>query len=59
MEKKEILLSKGVSQSVIDFIEAKNDRVLNGEGREVGEKFTILGIADALNESLINGEKRE
>lgn len=59
MEKKEILLNKGVSQSVIDFIEAKNDRVLNGEGREVGEKFTILGIADTLNESLINGEKRE
>lgn len=59
MEKKEILLNKGVSQQVIDFIEAKNDRVLNGEGREIGEKFTILGIADNLNESVINGEKRE
>lgn len=59
MEKKEILLSKGVSQQVIDFIDAKNDRVLNGEGREVGEKFTILGIADSLNESVIGGEKRE
>lgn len=59
MEKKEILLSKGVSQQVIDFIDAKNDRVLNGEGREVGEKFTIMGIADSLNESVIGGEKRE
>lgn len=59
MEKKEILLNKGVSQSVVDFIEANNDRVLNSEGREVGEKFTIMGIADDPNESVINGAKRE
>lgn len=54
------LTAMGVSQAVADFVfaEGRNNKVLNSEGLEVGNKIKILGIADKPTTSVINGQEQ-
>lgn len=59
--KKEDVLAAGLSEEVAAFVmsEQRNNRVLNQESIEVGNKITIVGVADKVSESVINNESRQ
>lgn len=59
--KKEDVIAAGLSEEVAAFVmsEQRNNRVLNQEGMEIGDKITIVGIADKVSESVINNESRQ
>lgn len=59
--KKEELTSMNISEEVASFVtsEDRDNRLLNQEGIEVGEKFTIKGIADTVSSGTINGAVRK
>lgn len=59
--KKEDVLAAGLSEEVAAFVmsEQRNNRVLNQEGIEVGNKITIVGVADKVSESVIGNESRQ
>lgn len=59
--KKEDVLAAGLSEEVAAFVmsEQRNNRVLNQESIEVGNKITIVGIADKVSESVIGNESRQ
>lgn len=55
MEKFSNLAKLGVSNEVLSFISEKNDKVLNNEGRSLGDTFKVTGLADAPTNSEIDG----
>lgn len=59
--KKEDVIAAGLSEEVAAFVmsEQRNNRVLNQEGMEIGDKITIVGIADKVSESVIDNESRQ
>lgn len=59
--KKEDAIAAGLSEEVAAFVlsEQRNNRALNVEGMEVGDKITITGIADKPSESVIDGAQRQ
>lgn len=59
--KKEDLMTAGISEEVANFVmsENRNNRALNQEGMEIGDKITITGIADKPSESVIDGQSRQ
>lgn len=59
--KKEDVIAAGLSEEVAEFVMSKqrNNRALNQEGMELGDKITIVGIADKVSESVINNESRQ
>lgn len=59
--KKEDVIAAGLSEEVAAFVmsEQRNNRALNQEGMEIGDKITIVGIADKVSESVIDNESRQ
>lgn len=59
--KKEDVIAAGLSEEVAAFVMSKqrNNRALNQEGMEIGDKITIVGIADKVSESVIDNESRQ
>lgn len=59
--KKEDVIKAGLSEEVANFVmsENRNNRALNQEGMEIGDKITIVGIADKVSESVIDGVSRQ
>lgn len=59
--KKEDAIAAGLSEQVADFVLSKqrNNRALNQEGMEVGDKITIVGVADKTSDSVIDNVRRE
>lgn len=59
--KKEDVLKAGLSEEVANFVmsENRNNRALNQEGMEIGDKITIVGVADKVSESVIDGVARQ
>lgn len=59
--KKDDVIAAGISEEVAAFVmsEQRNNRVLNVEGMEIGDKITITGIADKPSESVIDGQSRQ
>lgn len=59
--KKEDVIAAGLSEEVAAFVmsETRNNRALNQEGMEIGDKITIVGVADKTSESVIDNQKRE
>lgn len=59
--KKEDVINAGISAEVAEFVMSKqrNNRALNVEGMEIGDKITIVGIADKPSESVIDGQSRQ
>jgi hypothetical protein len=59
--KKEDLISAGISEEIAAFVmsENRNNRALNQEGMEIGDKITIVGISDKPSESVIDGVSRQ
>lgn len=59
--KKEDVIAAGLSEEVAAFVmsEQRNNRALNQEGMEIGDKITIVGVADKTSESVIDNQKRE
>ena len=59
--KKEDVIAAGLSEEVAEFVMSKqrNNRALNQEGMEIGDKITIVGVADKTSESVIDNQKRE
>lgn len=62
--KKEDAISAGLSEEVIAFVmsEQRNNRVLNQEGMEIGDKITIEGVSNTVSNfaaetTTENGEK--
>lgn len=49
--KKEDVINAGISAEVAAFVtsEERNNRALNQEGMEVGDKITILGVAEKVS----------
>lgn len=56
MEKFSDLAKLGVSNEVLSFISEKNDKVLNNEGRSLGDTFKVTGLADTPTNSEIDGK---
>lgn len=50
--KKEDVIAAGISEEVAAFVLSKerNNRALNQEGMEIGDKITIIGVADKVSE---------
>ena len=50
--KKEDVIAAGISEEVAAFVMSKerNNRTLNQEGMEIGDKITIVGVADKVSE---------
>lgn len=50
--KKEDVIAAGISEEVAAFVLSKerNNRALNQEGMEIGDKITIVGVADKVSE---------
>ena len=50
--KKEEAIAAGLSEEVAAFVLSKerNNRTLNQEGMEIGDKITIVGVADKVSE---------
>lgn len=50
--KKEDVIAAGLSEEVAAFVMSKerNNRTLNQEGMEIGDKITIVGVADKVSE---------
>lgn len=59
--KKDDVIAAGISEEVAAFVmsEQRNNRALNVEGMEVGDKITIVGVADKPSESVIDGASRQ
>lgn len=59
--KKDDVIAAGISEEVAAFVmsEQRNNRALNVEGMEIGDKITITGIADKPSESVIDGQSRQ
>lgn len=59
--KKEDVIAAGLSEEVAAFVmsEQRNNRALNQEGMEIGDKITIVGVADKVSESVIDGQNRQ
>lgn len=59
--KKDDVIAAGISEEVAAFVmsEQRNNRALNVEGMEIGDKITIVGIADKPSESVIDGASRQ
>ena len=59
--KKDDVIAAGISEEVAAFVmsEQRNNRALNVEGMEIGDKITIVGIADKPSESVIDGQSRQ
>lgn len=59
--KKDDVSAAGISEEVAAFVmsEQRNNRALNVEGMEIGDKITITGIADKPSESVIDGQSRQ
>lgn len=59
--KKEDVIAAGISEEVAAFVmsEQRNNRALNVEGMEIGDKITIVGVADKPSESVIDGASRQ
>lgn len=59
--KKEDVINAGISAEVAEFVMSnqRNNRALNVEGMEIGDKITIVGIADKPSESVIDGQSRQ
>lgn len=59
--KKEDALKAGLSEEVANFVmgENRNNRVLNQEGMTIGDKFTIVGVADKPTKHVIDEQSRE
>lgn len=59
--KKEDVIAAGLSEEVAAFVmsEQRNNRALNQEGMEIGDKITIVGIADKVSESVIDNQNRQ
>lgn len=59
--KKEDVIKAGLSEEVANFVmsENRNNRALNQEGMEIGDKITIVGVADKVSESVIDGVSRQ
>lgn len=49
--KKDDVIAAGISEEVAAFVmsEQRNNRILNQEGMEVGDKITIVGVADKVS----------
>lgn len=58
---KEDVIKAGLSEEVANFVmsENRNNRALNQEGMEIGDKITIVGVADKVSESVIDGVARQ
>lgn len=59
--KKEDALKAGLSDEVVAFVmsDQRNNRALNQEGMEIGDKFTIIGVAGKPSEHVIDGQSRQ
>lgn len=59
--KKETVVNAGISEEIASFVMSKerDNRTLNQEGIEIGDKFTIIGIADKPSEQSIEGKMRK
>lgn len=59
--KKEDVIKVGISEEVAAFVmsEQRNNRALNQEGMEIGDKITIVGVADKVSESVIDNQNRQ
>lgn len=59
--KKDDVIAAGISEEVAAFVmsEQRNNRALNVEGMEIGDKITITGVADKPSESVIDGQSRQ
>lgn len=59
--KKEDVIAAGLSEEVVAFVmsEQRNNRALNQEGMEIGDKITIVGVADKVSESVIDNQNRQ
>lgn len=59
--KKDDVIAAGISEEVAAFVmsEQRNNRALNVEGMEIGDKITIVGVADKPSESVIDGASRQ
>lgn len=59
--KKEDVIKAGLSEEVANFVMSENrsNRALNQEGMEIGDKITIVGVADKVSESVIDGVARQ
>lgn len=59
--KKEDVIAAGLSEEVAAFVmsEQRNNRALNQEGMEIGDKITIVGVADKVSESVIDNQNRQ
>lgn len=59
--KKDDVIAAGISEEVAAFVmsEQRNNRALNVEGMEIGDKITIVGVADKPSESVIYGASRQ
>lgn len=59
--KKEDVIAAGLSEEVAAFVMSKqrNNRALNQEGMEIGDKITIVGVADKVSESVIDNQNRQ
>lgn len=49
--KKDDVIAAGISEEIAEFVmsENRNNRVLNQEGMEVGDRITIVGVADKVS----------
>lgn len=64
MKKEELtesLLESGISEEIVNFItsDSRNNKSLNAEGLEIGDKIKIIGIADKISESVIDKAVRQ
>lgn len=59
--KKEDALAAGLSEEVAAFVtgEQRNNKALNQEGMEIGDRITIVGVADKPSESVIDDQVRQ
>lgn len=59
--KKEDAIAAGLSEEVAAFVmsDQRNNRALNQEGMEIGDKFTIIGVADKPSAHEIGGQSRQ
>lgn len=59
--KKEDLIELGISPEIVNFVlsDERNNRILNQENMALSDKITIVGIADKVSESTIEGKSRK
>lgn len=59
--KKDDLINSGISPEIAAFVlsDERNNRTLNQENMELTDKITIVGVADKVSESVIEGKSRK